>query len=1549
MIMYLKKIERVIACGCKSAIFQMILILISSINVFGTGAVMIPDGSRDYVSLNGNWDVQPIKGLTFNYPAPQSGWKTEVVPGQSSILRGSPYAVDAGKILKAGKFDDNKTQAAWFKRDFVLPDRLPTDKSVFLKFNGMAYRSDVWLNGKKIGVSYQCAVPIEYDVTDYIKPGQNELLVGLTGIEGIIDLKNKCLMTPAFGMSPGIWDDVSLSFCPETYIDNLFIKTSVNKQMIDVDVTIDNTSKRTTIVKPVLTVFDSDGIPQFRVEGEKVAVAAGKTKTVTVSREWKDPILWSLDRSTLYTAQVELSDKGNVVDELSQSFGFREFETRGRDFYLNGKKVVLRRKSMLTALGRRPTGNPLVADPRVNPNNTYNSMRLHLGFDNKYILDAADKAGLLVTPESSWIHVSVYPVDKKAIWLPNTLEFFKKWVKHNRNRPSVVMWSLANETFWGHVPENPAMKEIGTEIVNTVRANDPTRPLDADADVSWDGLLDVISIHYPGLPGEYSKKYPNSGFVIPNDLYWLKDKDNHSWRAVFDWDKPLSMGEYWLPGGDPDKWSSYSGEDVYNRVKYSTKDVMGRLSDKESTLIDLLKKATDAYRVQGVACLNPWSGNAEWSMPNVALRTLEFHPNYYGGKTVDKKMVIFYGQDFNLNRQRIQCYITVDGKRVWEENVKVYVKPGGQKTFEIPITPPKVTKTTKAELNMRFMYDAAGGPHEKTRFSETIFIMPEAKVKNDTDEICLFSADQKTVDALKTIGVNIVPVTKLTNAALKNKKLIIVGNDMSVLANKSQLLDFAAQGGSVVFLRREKWEYIGTGFPEQDSRHVATRSWKRTYNHPIVQNFEDQQLSYWRDDNLVGELNFLKPYSGDFEVILDAGGNRGLEWTPLCEKELGAGALIFSQLCLVDKIGVEPAADQMLVNVIDYCLNYKYHQKATLRVLAKNNKELINIIKTTRVKFTEGLDGDGPILLDSTYVPSKSELNKIKSYVDAGGKLWMHGFTPESVAAVSSLLPFKPVLTAIDGSITTAVRLEDSPLMNNLSTRDFFWARGWMSARGGYFYQSKPTAPLGDYELQLPTLQSGVRLLDPAILTQIPVGDGEVLFDTIDLETAYDTEGNYVIRIVSALASNLGCAIEPQDQDKREYFSIDIGDFANMGYVDEVADDGKGGWLDMGPADLCFFLINNTGLEGGVGLPVAVPPFPEEYRFCGVPFKLTAPKKNGGKAMISLRGTDRGLKLIDRVEGIPVNHKADELWFINAANWVPAEKGLTLAKYVMHYTDGSFVEFPIRSWLEIGDWCGVKKVPNAQICWTGNDRMLDKIGLYLTPWKNPHPEKTIKSIDMIGALTTAQVGLIGIAGATVDSTKTIVWDMSDYDNGVVKEKSETYSFKLHKNSDKSADPVKVKVDDKTALKLNGDMYLTCNLAKIKQYDPQQPFSVEVGFSMDELPAANNRHFGIYQAMSYMKSGFRVTISTKGIAGISVFTGPEKALSFKGKTELDVGRYYVMKVCFDGSHVKMFVNGKLDLISKCPMPAPFKGGAYVGHSSGEGTLKGDIQHIKITQP
>ena len=1328
----------------------------------------IQTGTRTFISLNGAWDVHTNKGLSFTYPPPTDGWKKEIVPQTISSLikygEGDGWSPSVAEMKRAGHLNVDEINArtdlsAWYQRKFQLPPN-PGDKVALLTFKFMTFKSLVWLNGTKVGECVTGMAPTSYDVTGQVKWGEeNHLVVGLAGVQSMIDLENETYFAPYQTAFPGILDDVSLELVPSVHIDDIFINTSVKRNTIDVQMTIINARKDPATLKPSCIIERySDHRQCLEIVGEPATLAAGEEKTLVLSKTWEDPVLWSPDTPFLYVAVGKLNSASNeLIDQRSQRFGFREFEAKGRQFYLNGKAITLYRNGANACMYRNYQNVYGGEDLRQNPpakremGQPCNNYRVY--GTNPLMPQMCDEMGTTLSQGFPGFLPSHYPVEKRAVWLPKLKEHIRKEMKPLRNNPSIVIWNMCNETYWGRVPDNPEMKAICKEIVDTVRAMDPTRLIDGDAEVGWDGLLDIISLHYPSCPpntvGELSHEYPHSGLVFPNDLYWLKDKNNVSWRARFDWDKPLSMGEEWWLTGDLRQYSMFGGEDVYNWVKYTMQNRQGEDRQPGNTIVEAARQTFDAYRVQGVACMNPWTGNFKDTVPDIAVRPLDFHPNFYGGKTATRKVVIFYESALALPGSFLQCFLTSDGRKIWEKTIPVTVKLGTPTVLDIPISPPSVASAKKAELTVCLRYDFCAGLHEKARYSETVFIMPETSLADiDTAKITLLDPSGETAKALATLKLNLTPAKTVDNAALAEKKLLIVAGDADLETAKSSILDFARKGGSVIFLQRQTWPYLGPGFPEMDKLHVASHTWKRSHSHPVVAKMDDGQFSYWRPDNLVGKRNFQKPVDGDFRVLIDAGGTLGMEWTPLCETSCGNGCLVFSQLSLTDRLGIEPAADMVMAGLIRYGLEYKTVKRTALRLLVGDNMKLEEILKTCRIDFNKGLKGDGPVLLDASYALSPAERTQIKGYLENGGKVWVHGFTPENVGNMAELLPFKPVLEKTDPYFKTAVRMSDSALMDNLSSADFAWAILDLDSRGDNtgLKGAKSTAKLGDYTLALPMLDAGDPLLAPALWVDVPVAKGHLLFDTLAWENAFDTEGERVIRIVSALALNMDVNIAKPSDGASDYFSVDIAKFANMGYMDEVAEDGKGGWLDMGKGqDLRFFLINHTGMVGGNGVAEPVPPFPEENRFCGIPFKLTAPEKNGGKAMIALRSTSRAMKLPDKIQNIPVEQKADQLFFINAANWVPPEKGLVIAKYVMHYNDGTQTEFPLRNGIEINDWFTPRKPEKAKICWSGST-VEYPVGLFLTEWENPFPAKVIKSIDIVGALTGAQLGVIGIAG-----------------------------------------------------------------------------------------------------------------------------------------------------------------------------------------------------------
>src|SRR5690606_38725168 len=111
---------------------------------------------------------------------------------------------------------------------------------------------------------------------------------------------------------------------------------------------------------------------------------------------------------------------------------------------------------------------------------------------------------------------------------------------------------------------------------------------------------------------------------------------------------------------------------------------------------------------------------------------------------------------------------------------------------------------------------------------------------------------------------------------------------------------------------------------------------------------------------------------------------------------------------------------------------------------------------------------------------------------------------------------------------------------------------------------------------------------------------------------------------------------------------------------------------------------------------------------------------------------------------------ADRLWFLQGAGWTPPKAHQVVARYVIHYEDGSQTEFPIRYGIEISEWWNPSQVAGAVIAWTGHNLQQAPIGIYATEWVNPHPDRKIASIDLIGNLSPTQIVLVGITAGEIE-------------------------------------------------------------------------------------------------------------------------------------------------------------------------------------------------------
>ncbi len=800
----------------------------------------------------------------------------------------------------------------------------------------------------------------------------------------------------------------------------------------------------------------------------------------------------------------------------------------------------------------------------------------------------------------------------------------------------------------------------------------------------------------------------------------------------------------------------------------------------------------------------------------------------------------------------------------------------------------------------------------------------------------MFDADGKTAAALESLGLKAKQLKTPTNADLAGVKALIVGERTDPAPFKDVISQFVKAGGMVAILRQEGTKPLTFELPETDPAHITTRSWIRSYDHPILKDLSDGQFSYWRPDHLVALTSFSKPSNGPAKTLLDAGGRYGLRWSPLVEVPSGKGAYVLSQLYLTDKVAVEPLAATLLERIVRHTAS-RPAQEATpppLRVLAGSNNVAATAMTDTGVEIVKGLEGKGPIFVDASHTPSTAEIETIKKHLADGGGVWLHNFGTETIGKVAALFPFKAEMEPVDPKIHTAARRSSDPLMNNLSSFDFCWSKMDIGTRWNYFEASHPTAKLGAESLRLPSLDDGVPLIEPKLLVKVPVGKGTILFDSLGWDKAIGAESERVARITASLAGNLGANVRlVRDETIFDYHHVDFAPFANMGFYDKVADDGVGGWTDQGQNDMRFFLINHSGKGGGRddGMEVEVEPFPALVTFLDRPFKIPDPRKNNGKSVISLKGDTHGVKLPSKIDGVKVGAKADRLWLLHTAGWTPPQPTMEVGRYIVHYEDGTTATIPVRFNIGISDWWNPQPLPGAKVAWTGRNLVASPIGFYMMEWLNPSPEKTIATIDVVGDIAPTQLVCLGITagverkeGAAAGAKLASRWLLASAKDKTVE--NQVSAMPPLRFGDKAPAP------ENDGLRFKGGACLMAGSKDCADIFNGAPFSLRVRLKVEGPPPGYMG--GVFQRMDYLKAGFRLVVYQGLTIGAEIFAVPDKPVHLVSKDPLKPGQTYDVELKFDGVFATLLVDGKLAAKAASAPPAACQADTVIGQASGK---------------
>lgn len=442
-------------------------------------------------SLNGMWKFnwvdwpqkRPVNFYKTDYDV--SAWKEIKVPSNWQVQGyGTPNYSNFTYIFKkdfphvmgtpSEKYTNftERNPVGSYRRDFTLPENWK-GRRIFITFDGVDAGFFLWVNGKKVGYSVNSRNAAEFDLTKYVKPGKNIVAVEVYRFTSGSYLENQDMWRLS-----GIFRNVTLWSAPQQHIRDYFIKTNLDEQYRNAEVTVTTKVKNygTTSTKPSeLNAALYDGTTAVNAaSGIKMipALKPGEEVLVTVNFQVNNPKKWTAETPNLYTTVLTLKSGKNTVETLSSRTGFREIQIDGRLFKINGVAIKLKgvnRHENFPDVGHAVTEEQMIKDITLIKQTNSNHVRTSHYSDDPRWYELCDEYGIYLVAEANvecheeQNQFNEVPTIKAAIIDRNVAN-----VQNFKNHPSVIIWSLGNENGNGGTNFRAALAAI--------KAIDPDRP-----------------------------------------------------------------------------------------------------------------------------------------------------------------------------------------------------------------------------------------------------------------------------------------------------------------------------------------------------------------------------------------------------------------------------------------------------------------------------------------------------------------------------------------------------------------------------------------------------------------------------------------------------------------------------------------------------------------------------------------------------------------------------------------------------------------------------------------------------------------------------------------------------------------------------------------------------------------------------------------------------------------------------------------------------------------------------------------------------------------
>ncbi|MFV0561187.1 MAG: glycoside hydrolase family 2 TIM barrel-domain containing protein [Enterococcus sp.] len=371
-----------------------------------------------------------------------------------------------GHAYRRPKLDENESMSGMFSqaeynpvgsyvRNFDLDEGLLQQEKVILHFSGVEQAMYVWLNGSFVGYAEDSFTPSEFDLTPFIKEKNNKLAVEVHKRSTAAFLEDQ-----DFFRFFGIFREVYLAGQPQNHLADLWIRPTYDVQTLEGTVAIQmKFTAPSGRAKIKITADDGQEIGEksFHIDAQEMTIEVDLTEKIA---------LWDNEHPTIYTCWIEVYDtEHHLVEVIPNTLAFRTIELVDKIMYLNGKRLIINgvnRHEWSAESGRTVTKQEEQVDIECFKRNNINAVRTSHYPNNPSFYRLCDENGIYMMAETnleshgSWqkmgaVEPSWNVPGSSSVWEAATLDRAKTNFETFKNHPSILFWSLGNESYAGDV------------------------------------------------------------------------------------------------------------------------------------------------------------------------------------------------------------------------------------------------------------------------------------------------------------------------------------------------------------------------------------------------------------------------------------------------------------------------------------------------------------------------------------------------------------------------------------------------------------------------------------------------------------------------------------------------------------------------------------------------------------------------------------------------------------------------------------------------------------------------------------------------------------------------------------------------------------------------------------------------------------------------------------------------------------------------------------------------------------------------------------------